>query len=343
MGCSIQSIRINTYEDIFILLFKKEFHEIYFMEIKEIILSIQSNNQKMVDQAWMELIGRGGHDPKKRNNSIIRCKAYSHLNKKYSITDDNICDLIYEQFIEKLMTRIHNVEARTDQQAWAWFWKVLGNVAKDYFKSEDKHYRARNKKIYDELDDCLTDDEKECMSYLRKSLAIIEDFEDKLNIQIIDDCSLSVLIDNQEIDNISSNLSSHQKDKFRNAIGQLVMWKMRLEHIEDIGSKLNNKGGLNSYHEENLSQFNEDEEIVQWQPINELMWADLADCVNDVLENKVSNDDYVIAFTERYINGEPVEYIQSLLNRPSYSSTTTMINAAVKKIVPMLDKCKELV
>ena len=214
------------------------------MEIKEIILSIQSSNQKMVDQAWMELIGIGGHDPNiSRNNSIIRIKVYKHLSKKFSIYDDNICDSIYERFIEKLMKEIPKFEVRSDGETNAWFWQVLRNVAKDYFKAEEKHY---------------------------------------------------------EQNNLSRNDNSSNDAIF-------------------------------------------DEDIDVRSPINDLMTRDLADCIDNVLENQVSNEDYVIAYTERYINGESVEYIQSLLNRPSYSSTTTMINAAVKKIVPMLDECKELV
>lgn len=314
------------------------------MTIEEIFKAIRTGGSQ-ASKAYEEFYGTIGENGEPISTEL-RITMAKFINKRFSVSNDNVIDIIIEDAIFKIFESAPKLENLDGINGW--FWRNLTSRAIDYFrreatqknnkrpkkdeidialqkyesyKKQGKQYNSEDRELINKLIEEL-EAANEMHSSRFKKLMIVKE---QIDIQFIDKDYR--LLDIKEID--SNEIALVQNDEDSNEIseisGELKWTNNNLIEDEDIQNNEPSFAKLNPKSSDYLKQQMEIEFI-------ECMRKGLAK-----LEKEKPEHATVLAM--RFIEGNSIDEIKDKIGRTA-NATKTFIHSCLKTDMSYFEECR---
>jgi len=314
------------------------------MTIEEIFKAIRAGGSQ-ANKAYEEFYGAIGKDGEPISTEL-RITMAKFINKRFSVSNDNVIDIIIEDAIFKIFESAPKLENLDGINGW--FWRNLTSRAIDYFRREATQKNNKRPKK-DEIDIVLqkyesykkqgkqyNSEDRELINKLIEELELTNEMDssrfkklmivkEQIDIQFIDkDYRLLDIkeIDSNEIALVQDDENSHEISEIS---GELKWANNNLIEDEDIQNNDPTFAKLNPNSSDYFKQQIESEFI-------ECMRKGLAKLEKEKPE-------HAIVLAMRFIAGNSIDEIKDRIGRTE-NATKTFIHSCLKTDMSFFEECR---
>jgi hypothetical protein len=314
------------------------------MTIEEIFKAIRAGGSQ-ASKAYEEFYGTIGENGEPISTEL-RITMAKFINKRFSVSNDNVIDIIIEDAIFKIFESAPKLENLDGINGW--FWRNLTSRAIDYFrreatqknnkrpkkdeidialqkyesyKKQGKQYNSEDRELINKLIEELEAANEVDSSRVKKLMIVKE----QIDIQFIDKDYR--LLDIKEID--SNEIALVQNDEDSNEISEIsgeLKWTNN-NLIEDEGIQNN---------EPSFAKLN----LTSSDYLKQQMESEFIECMRKGLAKlEKEKPEHAIVLAMRFIEGNSIDEIKDKICRTA-NATKTFIHSCLKTDMSYFEECR---